>query len=264
MEILTPLASDRKPVRAVLFDFDGTLSTLRCGWESIMAPLMIEILGDGCPDDGSTARTVAVYIDASTGIQTIFQMQWLAEQVQAQGRPAPDPWTYKDEYNRRLMQMVAQRRAAVEQDPRRADQYLLAGSRDLLSALAARGVDLYVASGTDQADVRQEAAVLGLAGFFRTIAGAPPHEASCSKARVIQELLGQNRLAGEELLVVGDGKVEIAIAREMGALALGVASDEVRRRGVNPAKRARLAAGAQAIVGDFTNQAEILAWLGIS
>ena len=25
-------------VRAVLFDFDGTISTLRCGWEEVMQP----------------------------------------------------------------------------------------------------------------------------------------------------------------------------------------------------------------------------------
>ena len=31
---------------AVLFDFDGTISTLRCGWEKVMGPLFEEILDD--------------------------------------------------------------------------------------------------------------------------------------------------------------------------------------------------------------------------
>ena len=46
MEILhadTP----RTPVRAVLFDFDGTVSTLRCGWEAVMKPLMLEMISGG-------------------------------------------------------------------------------------------------------------------------------------------------------------------------------------------------------------------------
>ena len=53
----------RKPVRAVLFDFDGTISTLRCGWEAVMKPLMLEMISGGKPFDeilhadcGSTCR----------------------------------------------------------------------------------------------------------------------------------------------------------------------------------------------------------------
>jgi phosphoglycolate phosphatase-like HAD superfamily hydrolase len=65
-------------------------------------------------------------------------------------------------------------------------------------------------------------------------------------------------------VVIGDGKVEIAIAREAGVLALGVASDEVSRRGVSQVKRKRLVeAGTHAIVGDFECCPEILVWLGL-
>ena len=264
MEILTPLPKNRKSVKAALFDFDGTLSTLRCGWEAVMAPLMVETLLGGEPDGGEAAREVSEYIDASTGIQTIFQMQWLSERVKARGRTPGDPWEYKAEYNRRLMRTVALRREAVEQGRESAGRYLIAGSRALLEALAGRGLTLYVASGTDQADVTKEAEILGLAGYFREIAGAPAGVASCSKERVIRALLGECGLSGEELVVVGDGKVEIAIAREAGALALGVASDEEARQGINPVKRQRLLdAGAHAITGDFTNLDEILGWLGL-
>ncbi len=49
MEIRTPL-TPRVPVKAVLFDFDGTISTLRCGWEKVMGPLFVEILDDGKTD----------------------------------------------------------------------------------------------------------------------------------------------------------------------------------------------------------------------
>ena len=28
----------------LLFDFDGTISTLRCGWEKVMKPLMLEMI----------------------------------------------------------------------------------------------------------------------------------------------------------------------------------------------------------------------------
>ncbi|MFA7206489.1 MAG: hypothetical protein WC102_09180, partial [Saccharofermentanales bacterium] len=63
---------------------------------------------------------------------------------------------------------------------------------------------------------------------------------------------------------IGDGKVEIALGRQVGAVTLGIASDEVMRCGVDNVKRARLIkAGAHAIVGDFERSEEIFDWLGL-
>jgi len=226
------------PVTTVLFDFDGTLSTLRHNWEAVMQPLMVEYLGE------DAQALVEAYIDESTGIQTIHQMKWLAEQVQARHGTAADPWAYKAEYNRRLMQTVALRREALRNGSACPADYLIAGSGALLKALADRGVALYVASGTDEPDVKAEAQALGLAGYFAKIAGAPPHAEGCSKEGVMRELLGAG-IPGERLAVVGDGKVEIAIGRENRARTLGVAGDEATyKRLVN--------AGADVIIRDFT------------
>ena len=271
LEIIHPLKKDRRRLKAVLFDFDGTLSTLRCGWETVMSAMIREILAAGLPaqQDPSGQLTgleekIAAYIDASTGIQTIFQMQWLAGQVAAQGRTPLDPWEYKAEYNRRLMQTVALRREAVQSGKAAAEQYLVAGSRVFLDALRDRGITLYVASGTDQPDVAAEAGILGLAHYFKEIVGAPLGQMRCSKEQVVRQLLQASDLLGEELAVIGDGKVEISIACESGALALGVASDEKALSGVNPDKRRRLvAAGAHAITGDFLASEDILDWLNI-
>jgi phosphoglycolate phosphatase-like HAD superfamily hydrolase len=82
LEILKELGNDRPELKAVIFDFDGTISTLRQGWEEIMEPLMIEMItGGGLPDDQLT-REVKEYIDESTGIQTIFQMQGFDAPIQ--------------------------------------------------------------------------------------------------------------------------------------------------------------------------------------
>jgi phosphoglycolate phosphatase-like HAD superfamily hydrolase len=141
---------------------------------------------------------------------------------------------------------------------------MIAGSRELLDALRDAGIDLYVASGTDHADVVREVGTLELGGYFVEIAGAAPGAMDCSKEAVLRRLVHDAGLAGLEVAVIGDGRVEIALGREVGAVTLGAATDEVRRRGVNPAKRARLAgAGAHAIVGDFIAREAILAWLGI-
>ena len=265
MEILH--AAARNPVRAVLFDFDGTISTLRYGWESVMKPLMLEMIsGSGAWDD-ALEREVDDYINESTGIQTIHQMKWLAEAVRRHGRNlgAPtDPWQYKAEYNRRLMQTVNARLSALESGAVPREDYLIASSEDFLRALTGRGVKLYVASGTDHPDVLREAEALGLKQYFTQIAGAPVGSESCSKEKVIAQLMEQESLQGALFAVIGDGRVEIRLGREAGARTLGLASDEAARRGVNPVKRERLlSAGADAICGDFTELDAILEFLGL-
>jgi len=254
VEILNP-STPRIPVTAVLFDFDGTLSTLRHGWEGVMEPLMVELLGEGARD------RVRAYIDESTGLQTIHQMKWLAGEVRALGGRAGDPWVYKAEYNRRLMETVASRRAILRRDPSRRDDFLIAGGVALLEALRSRGVELLVASGTDTADVEAEAGLLGLSGYFSKVAGAAAGSEDCSKEAVVRGLLSGGR-DPRRLAVIGDGRVEIAVGRQHGARTLGVASDEANRRGVDPSKRARLVgAGADAVAGDFLDLDGVLGFL---
>ena len=77
-------------------------------------------------------------------------------------------------------------------------------------------------------------------------------------------LLNDLGFSGDELCVIGDGKVEIRLGHEAGARTVGLASDETNRRGVNPIKRKRLIdAGADVITGDFLNDEELFRFLGL-
>ena len=267
MEIIIKKRNNETNIKAVLFDFDGTLSTLRFGWEKIMEPLMLEMIAGNQEPDAALISEVREYIDQSTGVQTYYQMKWLAEAVVRHGRnigaPA-DPWWYKAEYNRRLMEPVRKRIAIIQNGVSDPEDFLIAGSENFLKALTSRGIKIYVASGTDHPDVNHEAEVLGLKKYFTEISGAPPDKAECSKEAVLRTLIEDYRLKGEELAVIGDGKVEIALGREVGAVTLGIASDEEKRRGINMIKRERLIkAGAHAIVGDFIDADKILSWMGL-
>jgi beta-phosphoglucomutase-like phosphatase (HAD superfamily) len=65
--------------------------------------------------------------------------------------------------------------------------------------------------------------------------------------------LGEVHGAFDQLIVFGDGPVEIREARRRGAVGIGIASDELRRFGINLEKRRRLIrAGANALVPDFS------------
>ncbi|MBP1993694.1 HAD family hydrolase [Paenibacillus eucommiae] len=256
-------------VKVALFDFDGTISTLRAGWEEVMAPMMMQaIAGDAVLSAGEKAeleREIAAYIDQSTGIQTIYQMEWLVGKVREKGwnDKVLDGWGYKAEYNELLLLKVKERISLLEKGELQAEHYIMAGAVAFLQQLAAKGIDMYVASGTDHPDVVKEAEVLGVASYFKEIVGAPPGRAECSKEKVIGDLIASRGFSGSELVVIGDGKVEIRLAKENGGLALGLASDEERREGINPVKEKRLAeAGADWIAGDFLDQADWLRRLG--
>lgn len=267
MEVITSLKGKRPVLKAVLFDFDGTLSTLRHGWEEIMEPMMLEFIAGPTGIDAPLVAKVRNYIDESTGIQTYFQMEWLANEVRQTGRnpgASHDPWWYKAEYNRRLMEQVSKRRQAILGGKVGAEGYLMKGSRRFLQALQDRNIALYVASGTDHEDVNEEARILGLDSFFTEIAGAPSRKMECSKEAVIQKLIYDNKLSGQEVAVFGDGKVEIRLGKEAGAITVGVASNEAEREGVNPVKRERLVkAGADSIIGSFEETGELLNWLNL-
>ena len=251
----------KSTIKAAVFDFDGTISTLRRGWEEVMEPLMLECISGGKNVSDELAREVRDYIDRSTGIQTILQMKWLSGRVVRENPGAPsDPWYYKKLYNDRLMDKIASRISDAENG--NAADYLIGGSREFLSKLKSAGRTLFAASGTDNADVRHEAGVLGVAGYFARIEGAKPMSESCSKEATLRELIGESGYRPENILVVGDGPVEIKLGREFGTLTLGVASDEKNRRGFNPRKVERLTdAGAHAIVDCFEDVDAILGWM---
>lgn len=257
LKILHPEIRERLgKIRRALFDFDGTLSVLREGWETVMAPVMIESICGETPVTPAIAAEVHDYIEQSTGILTILQMEWLAAAVRRHGL-AGQPLSaaaYKARYLERLMVRVQQRIQEVESGARLPDECMLSGSRRFLEGLRRRGVQLYLISGTDHPDVQREAGVLGLAHFFAGgIYGALDEREAHSKDRIIQRILSEHNLFGEQLLVVGDGPVEIREARAHGAIALGVASDEVQRAGWNEHKIPRLVnAGADLLIPDFS------------
>ena len=76
---------------------------------------------------------------------------------------------------------------------------------------------------------------------------------------VIAKIMSENNLEGAELVVFGDGPVEIRECRKRDGIAFGVASDEVRRHGLNSEKRTRLVkAGAHIITPDFSQYEQII------
>jgi len=247
--------------RFVLFDFDGTLSLIREGWREIMIPYFVEVLL-GTPeaeDKKSIEELTALFVDRLTGKQTIFQCMRLDEEVVGRGGEKTDPGVYKAEYLRRLGIHIKNRLEDLRSGGDR-EKYLVPGSVKLLEELHKRGYKLYLASGTDEKDVLKEAKLLKIDGYFSGhIYGARDNMTDCSKEMVINQIITGNNLTGAELISFGDGYVEIELVEKIGGYAIGVATDEVRRKGINKIKRERLLeAGAAMIIPDFTESEKLI------
>ena len=256
IELVRPRTPGRPPKHA-LFDFDGTLSLIREGWMEIMVPQLAEHLlpyaGKGETPESIT-RLVRNFVTELTGKQTIYQMIRLAEEIRRRGGTPAEPQAYKDEYHNRLMARIASRRQGLADGTLPRTALLVPGSLEILKGLQERGTAIYIASGTDEKYVLEEARLLGLDVFAPgRIYGAQADHASFSKEMVIRRILKENAVDGAALIAFGDGYVEIADCKAAGGLAVAVASDEAARSGTCDAwKRERLiGAGADIVIPDY-------------
>lgn len=240
----------------VVFDFDGTLSLIRQGWPDVMLPMFVEMLPKSTTTTDEEDRKMLLDdMMELTGKQTIYQMIRFAERVRSRGGQPLEPLEYKNEYLRRLDLRIKDRHERLLNGSAQPDEFLVYNSLELLNSLRMRGMNLYLASGTDEPFVKREAAMLGINHFFGPhIYGAQDDYKSFSKKMVIERILRENKIQGENLLSFGDGYVEIENTKEVGGLAVAVASDEENNgKGImDPWKRDRLAqVHADVFIPDF-------------
>ena len=260
-------------IRHAIFDHDGTISTLREGWETIMEPMMMKaVMGSHYGTDDETLfhrvkTRVGEFIERTTGIQTITQMHGLVDLVREFALVPEDktltPAEYKAIYNEELKALVNLRLAKLDRGELAISDFTLKGAVPFLRALQKAGVRLYLASGTDEEDVKQEAERLGYADAFDGgIYGSIGEVTKDAKRIVIERIMNEVGGAYEQLIAFGDGPVEMRETMRRGSFTVGVASDEMRRFGLNLDKRARLIrSGAQTIVPDFSQWEKLWGFL---
>jgi phosphoglycolate phosphatase-like HAD superfamily hydrolase len=212
---------------------------------------------------------VRKFIDDTTGIQTLVQMQGLVEMVRefecVPEAEILDEFGYKAIYNEALLRMVRDRVAKLRRGELSVEDFVIKNAVVLLEKLHRRGVRMYLASGTDREDVIEEAESLGYARLFEGgIYGSVGDVKKEAKRLVLDRILGYvGPEAVNTLVAIGDGPVEIRETHKRGGFTIGVASDEIRRYGLDASKRARLIrAGADVIIPDYSQIDRLLILLG--
>lgn len=265
IEFVTPATRTTEP-RFAFFDFDGTVSLIREGWQQIMTTMMVDELLALETDESSDELNAIVsdYVMELTGKPTIYQMIRFVEELERRGDAAHDAQAYCDRFQAELGDRIDARKEALRDKSHDPEQHLVPGVRKVLEDLKRRGVVLYLASGTDEEFVRDEVGLLGLSEFFEDrIFGSPKDYRGFSKDKVIAGLLQEHRIDGDELVGFGDGVVETVSVKTANGLAIGVAGDEAKRDGLIDAwKRDRLVeAGADLILADFRVYEKFTGWL---
>jgi phosphoglycolate phosphatase len=263
IEIMRP--ANARGALAALFDFDGTLSLIRSGWEETMIPMMVEVLmelGSG-EDEAQITRVVTQFVVRLTGRQTIYQMIELAEQVKKRGGMPLDPLVYKHRYLDLLWQRIKDRIEGLKEGRIDREEMLVPGSIGLLEGLKARGLKIFIASGTDEKYAASEAELLGITPYIQgKVYGAIDDYKNYSKRMVIQRIVAENNIQDAELLGFGDGYVEIEDVKNAHGVAVGVATDEPECQKVSAWKRKRLVlAGADVIAPNYADHDRLLEYL---
>lgn len=261
IEIIHPGVSASR-AKAVIFDFDGTLSLIRSGWMDVMVPLCVEQLarlntGESCEQ---LQAAVEEFVWRLTGKETIYQMMALAEAIRVRGGNPLEPLVYKKMYLDALWLKIRDRVEGLRSGHLTPEQYMVPGAKEVLEDFARQGLRLYLASGTDDANVKEEAGLLGIAGYFgERVYGAQDDLKSFSKALLVRQILARTGgLRPEELLVFGDGYVEIEEVKKVGGIAVGVATAEPACMEVDDWKRRRLInAGADFIAPNYLARYEL-------
>ena len=261
---LTRAGVDASKARVVLFDFDGTLSLVRSGWMDVMVPMMVEILAEQRSGESEAdLRTVVEdFVWRLTGQETIYQMIALAAEVEKRGGKPLDALVYKRMYLDRLWERIRGRVEELRQGAS-PDRYLVPGSRWLLETLRDRGMTLYLASGTDEEYMKEEARLLDVERYFDGgVFGALDDYKSFSKGILIRRIIESAEFRGDEFLGFGDGYVEIEEVKKVGGVAVGAATAEPDCLSIDEWKRTRLiGVGADVIVPNYLARSELTAAL---
>ncbi len=262
-EIINP-SIPRGMVKFAIFDFDGTISLIREGWQQIMIPMMVKILMQtpNHESESDIEQVVRTYVANTTGKQTIYQMIRLAEEIEKRGGSPEEPLVYKNLYHDLLMERIVNRLQGLREGRIPPVEMVVPGALEAVKRIHNAGIACFLASGTDEKYVLDEAALLGLPPYFAGIYGAQDDYRNFSKRMVIQRIIRENHLQGPELIAFGDGYVEIEDTKTAGGIAIGLATDEANRSGIDAWKRDRLiASGADIIMPDFTHFSDLWQYL---
>lgn len=248
--------------KIAIFDHDGTLSTMRQSWEKIMSKMMIKaILEDkyNYIDNlvlSKIQKDVDSLIEKTTGIQTILQMAELIKLIKRYGYISPNniktPIEYKDIYKELLNSGLEKKYEYFNEGLLSVEDLTIKDAISNLKYFREKGIKIFLASGSDKVDVEREVNTFGYSKYFNGgIFGSVGDIQNDPKKKIMKDII--SKVENKNVVVFGDGPVEMREGHKNNFLTVGLVSNEQQRFGINISKRERLIlAGADVLIPDFS------------
>ena len=177
--------------RGIVFDFDGVILESA----DVKTDAFVELYAS---HGAAVVARVREHHLANLGVSRFKKFAWIAENVL--GGPLSDADSAA--LGQRFSDLALAKVLAAPFVP---------GAEAALAALAARGLVMFVASGTPHDELQLIVNHRGLAGSFREVHGAPRE-----KPEIVGDVLARHGLAAGEVLFIVDGITDYQAARAAG------------------------------------------------
>ncbi len=249
-------------IKCIVLDYDGTLTTLRKGWDLILTDYAREKINpNGLPCDGldEEIRHLCAHAGGTTPKQLVSRLMAIMDKMNLIEKSeiksvefyAKD---YADHFQEKIDDRV--RRFATE-----SESYVIKAVRPMLDFISSKNTMNYIVTGSCETAVKEELQKLDMIHHFERVYGASLEMDGNLKLDAMKEIMDRHQLTPCQILIVGDGSTETRAAAELQLPAIGIASDE-HTGGFCSKKREMLAdLGAHAIIADYTGFANVWEWL---
>lgn len=213
------------PIRAILFDKDGTLVDFQRTWGPATHTVMTELCNG---DDAAFGRLCAVSLyDAPTrqllpGSPVVIETTWGYGKLWAQALGVPLTDAFVERIDRMYFQTTLDHLTPI------------GDVKALLETLRARGMRLGLMTNDADANSRAQIKRLGIDGMLEFIAAYDSgfgHKPDPDPVLAFAKFVG---VAPADIAVVGDTEHDLAAARAAGSVAVGVLSGPVPRERLEP------------------------------
>ena len=256
----------RKPkiseVKCIVLDYDGTLTTLRKGWDLILTDYAREKInpnGLECEGLDEEIRHLCAHAGGTTPKQLVSRLMAIMDKMNlVEKSDIKSIEYYAKDYADHFQEKIDER---VKRFATESESYVIDAVRPMLDFIAEKKTINYIVTGSCEIAVKEELKKLEMMHYFERVYGASLEMDGNLKLDAMQEIIKRHGLSPCEVLIIGDGSTETRAAAELKLPAIGIASDE-HSGGLCAKKRDMLVdLGAHAIIADYTGFEHVWNWL---